>query len=465
MIRKQKPKIGFLGIMHGLYDKSQPEIPENQYKFALDVISRLKDISDVEFPGVAKDKQLIEKYVTYFNENGFDGIMIVNLLYSPGMRIVQALKLNNLPLMIANIQPLADVTQDWNWNLLTTNQGIHGIQDTSNMIMRAGLNSAIITEDWQSDAFKSFFKDWTFAAHTVAELKKIKVAIFGRMHAMGDILGDDTAFYRKFGLEVNQESIGEIYKYQQSVTTKEIDNQINEDKKNFTLENNLSVESHRYATSLQLAFEKFLIDRGYSGFSAHFNIFKEDGRFKQLPILGASNLLAKGYGYAAEGDTHVLTLTVIGHIMIGNPHFTEMYSLDFSKDAALMSHMGEGNWKIARKDRPIKLINRPLDIGDLENPPTPIYSAEPGVGTLTSLVPIVGDRYRLVISKGIILDTQDIPGIPMNHSFFKPDTGIRNCMNEWLKYGGTHHQVMFKGNHLRKFKMLCNILDIEYREV
>lgn len=285
------------------------------------------------------------------------------------------------------------------------------------------------------------------------------------MHAMGDILGDDAAFYRKFGLEVNHESIGEIYKYHQSVTAKEIDKQLNEDKKNFTIENNLSTESHRYAASLQIAFEKFLLNRGYSGFSAHFNVFKEDGRFKQLPILGASNLLAKGYGYAAEGDTHVLVLTVIGHIMIGDPHFTEMYSLDFGRDAALMSHMGEGNWRIARKDRPIKLIDRPLDIGDLENPPTPIYNAEPGESTLISLVAISGDRYRLVVSKGTVIDTQEIPGIPMNHSFFKPDTGIRNCMDEWIKYGGTHHQVMFKGNHLRKFKMLCSILDIEYIEV
>lgn len=158
MIIKQKPKIGFLGIMHGLYDKSQPEISENQQKFALDVVSRLKDISDVEFPGVAKDRQFIEKYINYFNENEFDGIMVVNLLYSPGMRIVQALKFNKLPLMIANIQPLPDVTQDWNWSLLTTNQGIHGIQDTGNMIMRAGVNTAIITEDWQSDAFKSFLR-------------------------------------------------------------------------------------------------------------------------------------------------------------------------------------------------------------------------------------------------------------------------------------------------------------------
>ena len=48
--------------------------------------------------------------------------------------------------------------------------------------------------------------------------------------------------------------------------------------------------------------------------------------------------------------------------------------------------MGEGNWKIARKDRPIRLIDRPLEIGGLENPPTLVFSAQPGPATLVSLV-------------------------------------------------------------------------------
>lgn len=461
MIHKQKPKIGFLGIMHGLYDRSQPEIPANQEKFALNVIDSLKGAADIDFPGVAKDRELIEKYAKHFNETNYDGIMMVNLLYSPGMRIVQALKNNGLPLMLANIQPLPGVTGDWNWSLLTTNQGIHGIQDTANMILRAGLKPAIITEDWKSDSFRSFFSDWAMAAHAASRLRRMKIAIFGKMHGMGDILGDEAAFYRKFGVEVNYESIGDIFRYFQSVSGPEIESQISEDGRNFLIDPGLPGDSHRYAAALQLAFEKFLNDRGYDGFSAHFNIFKEDGRFRQLPILGASNLLAKGFGYAAEGDVHTVLLTMIGHVMMDDPHFTEMYSLDFERDAALMSHMGEGNWKIARKDRPVRLIDRPLDIGDMENPPTPVYSAEPGAATLISLAPVEGSRYRLIIAKGNVLDTGEIPGIPMNYSFFKPDAGIRKCMDGWLGSGGTHHQVMFRGDHARKLEMLGHILDIE----
>jgi L-arabinose isomerase len=465
MITKQKPKIGFLGIMHGLYDKSQPEIPANQKKFAEDVIKKLSDVADIDFPGVAKDRGMIEEYVAYFNEKKYDGIMLVNLLYSPGMRIVQAFKKNRLPVLLANIQPLPDVTQDWDWSLLTTNQGIHGIQDSSNMLMRLKATRSIITDDWKKDSFKKAFCDWASAAYTASKLKTLKAAVFGRMNGMGDILGDDAAFYRVFGLEINYDDLGTVVDIMDTVTDKEIDKQIEEDKKNFTLDKNLPEKSHRYAAQLQIAFEKFCDQNGYCGFCQQFSIYKGDGRIKQLPILAACNMMAKGYAYSPEGDIHALLLTAIGHLLVGDPHFTEMYSLDYGRDSALLSHMGEGNWKVARKDRPVKLIDRPLDIGDCENPPTPIFSAEPGVGTLVSLVAVEGEQYRLVVAKGTVLDTAEISGIPMNYTFFKPDTGIKQCMNDWLKYGGTHHQILFLGDHTAKMLFLSEILGIECVEI
>lgn len=465
MIKKEKPRIGFLGLMQGLYDKSQPELPKMQEKWARQVAEHLSGVAEVDFPGPAKERADIEKYVKYFNDKEYDGIMIVNLLYSPGNRLIQAMKKNNLPVLLANIQPLPDVTANWDWILCTTNQGIHGIQDTSNVLMRCGVRPAIITEDWKSDRFKTFFENWALAANTVARLRKTKVAIFGRMANMGDILGDDAALCRKFGVEANHETIGPVYSLMEQVTDAEIDAQIAEDKKNFKLDPKLPEANHRYAARIQLGFEKFLIENGYEGFSQYFNIYKEDGRLRQLPILGGSSLLAKGYGYSAEGDTNVLVLTVIGHMLVGDPHFTEMYSLDFGKDAAMLSHMGEGNWKVARKDRGVTLIDRPLDIGDLDNPPTPKFNVEPGVATLLSLVAVEGEYYRLIVSKGEILDTEELADVPMNHAFFKPDSGIRDAMDKWLEFGGTHHEVLFLGDQRQRFEQLCRILDIEYLEV
>ena len=465
MIEKRKPRIGLLGIMHGLYDEKQPEITQMQEKFARDIVNQLQDVADVYFPGAAKSRASIEAFVQEFHAREFDGIMIVMLLYSPGLRLVQALQHNKLPLLLANIQPVPVVTKTWNWGDLTTNHGIHGAQDTANMILRSGIKPAIITEDWQSTNFKAFVSDWARAALTAACLKRARIAIIGRMRGMGDIVGDDFAFFKKLGPEVNHESIGDVYRYLEAATDAEIEKQLAEDRKNFEIDPKLPTENHRYAIRLQLGFEKLLVEKQYDGFSANFDVFKEDGRFQQIPILGASNLLAKGYGYAAEGDTNTVTLTLAGHAMIGDPHFTEMYSLDFEKDSAFMSHMGEGNWKVARKDRRVKLIDRELEIGGLGNPPTTVFSAEPGPGTLVSLVAIEGAKYRLVVAQGEILDTEVLPDVPMPYFHFRPDTGIRKCMDAWLESGGTHHQVLFLGDHTREWRMLCEILGIEYVKV
>lgn len=465
MIRKRKPIIGLLGIMHGLYDMDQPELPREQEAWISDVVNRLADVCEIDFPGAAKDRTAIERVVGAFNEKKYDGIMVVNLLYSPGMRVVQAFKDNRLPVLIANIQPLPTVTTDWDWKRCTTNQGIHGIQDTTNMILRLGVEPVIVTEDWESTRFHDFVSDWAAAAMTARELKRLRACVMSKMQGMGDILGDEVAYFRMLGIEVYHEGMGGVVRCIDKVTEAEVDACVALDRQNFEISPELPEASHRYAARLQLAFEKFLDENGYDAFSANFNAYKDDGRISQLPILGATNMLAKGYGYAAEGDVHIMAVTMMGHLIDEPPHFTEMYSLDFKRDATFLSHMGEGNWRVARKDRPIRLIDRPLDIGDRDNPPTPIYSAEPGRGTIVSLVPVEGDYFRLVVSPGTILDTEEMPNMRMNYTFFRPDTGVKSAMDNWLRYGGTHHQVLFLGDVVNKFKMLCRIMGIEYAEV
>jgi len=193
MLEQRKPKIGLLGIMHGLYDESQPEITRNQEQFARDVVRSLSPYADVDFPRAAKNRADIESIVEGFNHGGFDGILVVMLLYSPGFRLVRALEENRLPLMLANIQPLPSVTADWDWRRLTTNQGIHGAQDTASMMLQAGVDPTIVTDDWSGDDFREHFGDWARAVMTIASLKKMRIACFGRMKGMGDIVGDPVA--------------------------------------------------------------------------------------------------------------------------------------------------------------------------------------------------------------------------------------------------------------------------------
>ena len=178
----------------------------------------------------------------------------------------------------------------------------------------------------------------------------------------------------------------------------------------FEIDPRLSVTERTDHARMQVAIEQILNERGFGAYTAHFDAIGEDGRFSRLPLAAASSLMAKGYGYAAEGDVLTACLVYAGHVLIGDAHFTEMYAMDFPSDSVLMSHMGEGNWKVARTDRPVRLIKRPLGIGRLADPPTFLFQYQPGPATLATLVSLEGERFRLVVAEGHNLDSQAAPG-------------------------------------------------------
>ncbi|TDQ42749.1 L-fucose/L-arabinose isomerase family protein [Aureibacillus halotolerans] len=462
-----KPRIGLLGIMQELYDDMLPGITERQGNYAKQVAARLEDKAEVLFTAPARDKNDIDERMKEFAQQDVDGILIVMLTYGPAMRTVRALQNHSrTPILLANIQPVPTVTQDWDMSDLTYNQGVHGAQDMANALLRTGSSFSVISDDWQSDSFSESVGDWARAAQAIHRLRAMKVALLGYgMNGMGDIVGDESAFLRKIGPTIVRENFGDLLERMDAISDEAIRAAIKIDKENFDIDPNLTDDNHVYAARVQLAIEELLQEKGYDAFSFHFEAVGQDKRFRQLPILAASNLMAKGYGFGAEGDTNSAALVAAGHTLIGDAHFTEMYAMDFERDSILMSHMGEGNWKVARKDRKPKLIDRELGIGGLDNPPTVLFMGEPGPATLVSLVALEGERYRLVVSYGDILDTEEVPAIEMPYFHFKPHNGVRECLNGWLLNGGTHHQCLNLGDHRGKWQHFCKLLGIEYSEV
>ena len=75
-----------------------------------------------------------------------DGLLVVNLTYGPAMRVARLLAETQLPVCLANIQPVPSVTPAWDMADLTYNQGIHGIQDTANAMVRSGRPFHVVTE-------------------------------------------------------------------------------------------------------------------------------------------------------------------------------------------------------------------------------------------------------------------------------------------------------------------------------
>ena len=310
------------------------------------------------------------------------------------------------------------------------------------------------------------FGDWARAAAAVTALRSTRIALFGYpMNGMGDILYDPPALLRRLGALVVAEDLGGLYERMQAVEQDRIAALVARDRERFEVDPALPEAAHAYAARYEVALRDLLEEKGYRAFSAHFDSVGGDGRFEQLPLLAASNLMADGYGYAAEGDTNTATLMCASQTLIGDAHFSELYAMDFELDSVLVSHMGEGNWKVARRDRPVRLVDRELGIGGLGNPPTTVFSAEPGPATTAALAPLEGERFRLIVGHGEVLDTPELPNVEMPYFHFRPRSGVEEFMDRWLRLGGPHHFVTNLGEHAGRWRRLAELLDLELEEI
>jgi L-arabinose isomerase len=461
-----KPRIGILGIMQDLYDDMIPGIAQRQAGYAAELAAQLAGVGEFITAEPIKHREDAERVMGEFERAGLDGVLVVMLTYGPAMRVARLLSQSRLPICLANIQPEPSVTPAWDMADMTYNQGVHGAQDTANAMVRAGRRFHVLTDDWQADSFRDDVGRWARAAAAVTRWRSLKVAIFGyAMNDMGDIRVDESALIRSLGPEILAVAPGDMYRGMQAVTDGQVADVIAAEDGRFEIDPRLSAAEREDHARMQVAIKTILDDRGFGAYTAHFDAIGEDGRFSRLPLAAASTLMAEGYGYAAEGDVLTACLVSAGHELIGDAHFTEMYAMDFPSDSVLMSHMGEGNWKVARTDRPVKLIKRPLGIGRLEDPPTFLFQYQPGPATLATLVSLEGERFRLVVAEGENLDSQELPALEMPYGQFRPHTGLRTFLNGWLTAGGPHHEVMNLGHHAAAWRVFCQLAGIEFVQV
>ena len=465
-MRSRKPKIGLLALMTDGYEPIFPGITERQFRYAQELVETLTPVADVVFHEIGCNRDVIEKIVAEYNTSKLDGILITLLTYSHGAFLIRALENNHLPIALAVVQPDQEVLDEWVELDLTVNQGLHGAQDNANIIAKSGTACEFFAGNRHDEKFVRFVEDFAKAAYTRAVLKNMKTGAFSKMLGMGDILVDDFEFFRTIGPMVMHDTIGSVYLRMQAVTQKEIDAQIAKDKEMHEVDPKLTYESHAEAVKMYLGFKRYLEDHEMQAFTAHFDQFSDDKRFKQLPLYAASNLLAEGYGYAAEGDFMCASMVAAaGALGNQDANFTEMYTMDFAKKAIIFCHAGEGNWATHRKDMKVRLIDRYLGEGGLENPPTHIFTPEVGRATLTSLTYKGNGKYKLVLAMGDMLPKSDLIGCEMPYFFWRPDAGIENCVEGWLRQGGTHHEVINLGDVRNRWKMLCNMLGVEFVEI
>jgi L-arabinose isomerase len=461
MSETKRAKVGLLGLMLELYDLL-PELKPSEAAFAERIADTLAPFADIDFPGVCNTREQVDQTVAAFEADRKDLIIVVLLTYAQSHIALPALARTRLPILVYNTQRLKGVSAETTGWQTTENHGMHGVQDLANVLIRAGRDFRIVTGHYQDPDAIAEVKSWCDAARTVTRLRTMAIGLVGYpMEGMGDFGIDETAFLSQVGVSVRHVAMKDVADRASAAPADVVAAQMAQDRQDFQFEDGITEADHEASSRLEYAMRSIMEERGLHGFAAHFMAASEENLLDTLPFLASSKLLAEGYGFGGEGDVTSAAAVAMMAGMAGDANFTEMFTMDFDGNSALMMHMGEGNWKMARKDEPVHLLPNALGLVQMRaNPLLLAFSLEPGDVTLVSLTTVAGGELRFVVTEGQVVDFPYIPDLARPHYKFRPDGDLSEFLTRFSMAGGSHHQALAYGRWAGTVEKVAALLGI-----
>ena len=448
-------KIGLLGLYLELYDIRSPGMREKIDGFyeniALEFEKRGIDI--IRQP-ICRLEDEFKTAVKTFESSGADALVTLHLAYSPSLESSDVLMGTALPIYILNTTPDYDFRVDEEYNAISYNHGIHGVQDMCNLLLRNGREFAIETGHWrESDAIdrlcrrilkkddKSAMTDSVAAPDFSGKL--VRVGIIGKpFEGMGDFRVGFSELHKKLGIEVVECDHKLLKEFIAGVSNDEIEDEIRHNRMEF---DDRLTESDAYAANLRscLGVRKWIEDQELDAFTVNFLDVDKNKGLASVPFYEASKQMSSGRGYAGEGDAMTAGLVAMLMRITNDVSFTEIFCPDWSADTLFLSHMGEMNIDLC-KENPV-LHEKDYVFSDVEVNPV-VFSGEfkPGNAHLVNISPSKGGGFTLIIAPVAMVSTNKVKnGV---RGWMKPQMPIEEFLSRYSSYGGTHHSALVYGD-------------------
>lgn len=418
-------KIGLLPFYLELYDKCRPEIAAEIRSFTGRIAEKLtaRNFQIVE-SSACRLKNEFREAIQSFEKEGCQAIATLHLAYSPSLESIEALAETSLPLVIM------DTTPDFAFEPAMTmaNHGIHGVQDICNLLRRYKKQYLISAGYWEDEDFLDRVADQLRSAQMAYRITHTRVGkVGGDFNGMGDFRVPEGTF--------NMQIVD--YTVQEAPSAEEIEREMFVDKKRFKWDAALTEEVYCKTISASLKIRKWLEKESLHAFTIAFPGINRSEGWDTVPFLECSKAMARGIGYAGEGDVLTAAMTRCLAEIFPETSFTEMFCPDWKNNLIYTSHMGEINPDICAV--PPCLHERKYTFSDTGNPALVTGCFKEGDAVLTNLAPGPEGTFTLIAAKVTYK-------IPMNASeksnagwFVPPGGNIAKFLEEYSKHGGTHH--------------------------
>ena len=388
-----------------------------------------------------------------FNEANMDencaGIITWMHTFSPAKSWILGLQELRKPLLHLHTQFNQEIPYDTiDMDFMNENQSAHGDREYGHIFSRLNKERKVVVGYYRDEDVQEKIASWMRTAIGVIESSHIRVVrVADNMRNVAVTDGDKVEAQIRFGWEVDAYPVNEIVEAVNAVSKGDIDALMEEYRSLYTFEmegrdEKEFLEHLAVQAGIEIGFERFLEEKNYQAIVTHFG---DLGGLKQLPGLAIQRLMEKGYGFGAEGDWKTAAMVRLMKIMTEGKKdakgtsFLEDYTYNLvpGKEGILQAHMLEVCPTIA--DGAITIREKPLSMGNREDPARLVFTAKEGFGIATSLIDL-GNRFRLIINEVDCKKTEKpMPNLPVATSFWTPRPNLKVGAEAWILAGGAHH--------------------------
>ena len=442
----KRPTIGLLPLYLELYDKAMPEVRGRIEAFYATVAEELRarGIGVITVP-ICRLEPEFAAAVKCFEDRHADAIVTLHLAYSPSLESGRPLATTKLPLIVLDTTPTYAYGPDQDSAELMYNHGIHGVQDMCNLLRRNGKPFEIEAGHWERSDVLDRIAAWARAARIATDMRSARVGRIGEaFHGMGDFAVPPGVLRATIGVETIPCDPGDVRALLPAEDDSEVLSEMAADRARFVIDG-VDAAVHRRTTRACLAVRRWIEQQKLTAFTFNFLTLNQASGLPTVPFFEASKAMARGIGYAGEGD--VLTAALVGALASSFPDttFTEIFCPDWAGSSIFLSHMGEMNLRLTA-DTP-RLKEMPFPWNDAENPVYAVGRFRAGNAVLVNLAPGPEERYTLIVAPVTMLDVSAPDSMRDSiHGWFRPDMPIANFLAEYSRAGGTHHSALVYGN-------------------
>lgn len=400
------------------------------------------------------------------------GLLVWMHTFSPARMWIRGLDVLRKPLVHLHTQynrRLPWTTIDMGF--MNLNQSAHGDREFGFLTARMGLNRKVITGFWKDAAVAAQIGVWSRAAAAWHDSCELRIARFGdNMRNVAVTEGDKVEAQMRLGFSVEGFGVGDLADQIQQIGTEEILALLDEYEELYQMAEPVRPKGEfssalREAARIELGLEKFLNSGGFEAFT---DTFEDLHGLVQLPGLAVQRLMAKGYGFGAEGDWKTAALVRAMKVMsiglVGGTSFLEDYTYDFGNPSKVMgAHMLEVCPSIA-EGRP-SLEVHPLSIGGKADPVRLVFNARSGPAVNVSVVDL-GNRFRMILNEvEIVPPDEPLSRLPVARAVWIPMPNLEVAASSWIYAGGAHHTCLSLALSAEYLEDFANIAGIEFLRI